>query len=113
MKIIPKLSKFPVFGFWFKFEVQEKVKGEIKIVGISGVNFGNLQINFELKTSGDHIWHINISYFANHIGLAISTEEKKPLTFQYPLQTAYQIQLMVNSISWKFRLHRHSLDQSD
>ena len=55
MKIIPKLSKFPVFGFWFKFEVQEKVKGEIKIVGISGVNFGNLQINFELKTSGDHI----------------------------------------------------------
>ena len=53
MKIIPKLSKFPVFGFWFKFEVQAKVKGEIKIVGISGVNFGNLQINFELKTSGD------------------------------------------------------------
>ena len=48
MKIIPKLSKFPVFGFWFKFEVQAKVKGEIKIVGISRVNFGNLQINFEL-----------------------------------------------------------------
>ena len=84
MKIIPKLSKFPVFGFRFKFEVQEKVKGEIKIVVFSGVNFGNLQINFELKTSGDHIWHINISYFANHIGLAISTEEKKPLTFSIP-----------------------------
>ena len=27
--------------FWFKFEVQAKLKGEIKIVGISGVNFGN------------------------------------------------------------------------
>ena len=64
--------------------MQAKVKGEIKIVGISGVNFGNLQINFELETSGDHRWHINISYFANHIGLAISTEEKKPLTFSIP-----------------------------
>ena len=84
MKLIPKLSKFPVFGFWFKFEVQAKVKGEIKIVGISGVNFGNLQINFELETSGDHRWHTNLSYFVNHIGLAISTEEKKPLTFSIP-----------------------------
>ena len=84
MKIIPKLSKFPVFGFRFKFEVHEKVKGEIKIVVFSGVNFGNLQINFELKTSGNHIWHINISYFARHIGLAILTEEKKPLTFSIP-----------------------------
>ena len=58
MKIIPKLSKFPVFGFWFKFEVQAKVKGEIKIVGISGVNFGNLQINFEFETLGDLGGHI-------------------------------------------------------
>ena len=61
--------------------MQAKEKGEIKIVKISGVNFDNLQINFELETSGNHRWHINISYFANHIGLAISTEKKKPLTF--------------------------------
>ena len=81
MKIIPKLSKFPVFDFWFKLEVQAKEKGEMKISRISGVNFGNLQINFELKTSGDHRCHINISYFANHISLAITTEEKRQLTF--------------------------------
>ena len=60
--------------------MQAKVKGEIKIVGISGVNFGN----FEPETSGDHRWHINISFFANHIGLAISREEKKPLTLSIP-----------------------------
>ena len=59
MKIIPKLSKFPVFGFWFKFEVQAKVKGEIKIVGISGVNFGNLQINFELSSTNEILSHIH------------------------------------------------------
>ena len=68
-------------SFWFLVQIwgARKSKG-----GISGVNFGNLQINFELKTSGDYIWHINISYFANHIGLAISTEEKKPLSFSIP-----------------------------
>ena len=58
MKIIPKLSKLPVFGFWLKFEVQAKGKGEIKIVDISGVNFGNLQINFEFETSDISIYPI-------------------------------------------------------
>ena len=55
MKNTPKLSKFSIFDFWFKFEVQAKVKGEIKIIGISGVNFGTLQINCELEMSGDGI----------------------------------------------------------
>ena len=58
MKNTPKLSNFPVFGFWFKIEAKAKVKGEIKIVGLSGVNFANSQIIFEFITSGDHEGHI-------------------------------------------------------
>ena len=47
------MSKFSVFGVWFKFEVQAN-----EIAGISGVNFGNLQINFEFETLGDLGGHI-------------------------------------------------------
>ena len=58
MKNMPKLLKFSVFSFWFKFGVQAKVKGENKIVGFSGVNFANSKIIFELITSGDPEGHI-------------------------------------------------------
>ena len=58
MKNTPKLSKFSIFDFWFKFEVQAKVKGESKRAGIFGVNFGNIQINFEFETTGDNVGHI-------------------------------------------------------
>ena len=58
MKNIPKLSKFSIFCFWFKYEAQAKVKGEIKIEGLSGLNFAKSQINFEFITSGDREGHI-------------------------------------------------------
>ena len=58
MKNMPKLLKFSVFGFGFKFGSQAKVKGEIKIVGLPGVNYANSQIIFEFITSGDHEGHI-------------------------------------------------------
>ena len=58
MKNMPKLLRFSIFGFGFKFGAQAKVKGEIKTVGLSEVNFANSQIIFEFITSGDHEGHI-------------------------------------------------------
>ena len=68
MKNMPKLLKFSIFGFGFKFGAQAKVKGEIKIVGFSGVNFDNLQVNFEFTTSEDNEGQIKMSYFAHQTG---------------------------------------------
>ena len=55
----------------------------------------------------EKVSNIQMSHFVYQTGLTLSTDEKKKnhRPPQHPLQAAYQIQLMVNGISWEFRLN--------